>query len=182
MSSNFISAVQGLQVSAAPVQSFLDDNTFPDFASSSLALFGLGPEITHQVLEEVATELNKQACTSLGFEPDEFEEMGLAVMTPDTWSLGDQSPKQSIEWFLEHFPKDEKTYNNLPKWYPVGFIGIAEANWRDAGAVLVQYDVNKDDMTVKAMLLDPSKGGEALISLRQGDDDFDNIKKFHEKP
>ncbi|PHH90545.1 hypothetical protein CDD83_3350 [Cordyceps sp. RAO-2017] len=182
MSSNFISAVRGQHVSAAPVQSFLDDNSFPDFTSSSLALFSLGPDVGRQVLAEVATELNKQACAELGFEPDEFEELGLAAQIhPDSWSLGDQSPERAVQWFIERFPKNETIYNDLPKWYPIGFIGVAEANWREAGVVLVQYDAKEGEMTVRAILLDPSNAGAALISLRQGDDDFNNIKKFHEK-
>lgn len=79
----------------------------------------------------MATDINKQACESFAFDQAESEELGLTVIVPDAWNaLTDKSPEQSLK----------RIDTGQPKYFPIGFIGIVEANWKDTGVVLVNYD------------------------------------------
>lgn len=97
------------------------------------------------------------------------------------------------QWYLESFDKgfvdemeDGSKGDEDPKFYPLAFIGVDNADWNEkgVGVVLVYFDVlgqgsgdSKEGVMVKACRLDAEKMGAAVVSLRQGDDDIDNVKR-----
>lgn len=109
--------------------------------------------------------------------------MGHPTAVSDPWQLHEPSPREAALWCRADFDKRGSTGSTIdePQWYPLGFIGIMSDEWKENGVVLVFYDAladNSEDSSVPvvAFVVDPKEIGSCLISLRQGDDDIDNVK------
>jgi hypothetical protein len=183
MAAAFVEALNGLTVAPEPLQQFTSQNTFAEFYSSSFPVFALGSEMSESDLQQAAKVVNEQAQADLGFEDSELAEMGFAAVVPEPWQLHERSAPDAVRWYHEEFNKDGSRPVNDPQWYPLGFLGIVSRGWRKTGAVLVFYDAlphhPKDEpVAVKAFVVDPEKIGPAVISLRQGDDDYENVKRY----
>jgi hypothetical protein len=182
MATTFIRAIAGLTVPPDPLHRFTSRRDFAEFYSSSFPLFALGSEVTESDLKDAADAFNKQAQTELGFGDDEFAEMGLAAAVPQSWQLHEKLPPDAVRWFHQEFNKDGASSTNDPQWYPLGFLGIATKDWRKDGLVIVFYDAqsnhaNDKDIAIKAYKMNPEQVGASLIALRQGDDDYENVKR-----
>ncbi|CAE7195323.1 hypothetical protein CFE70_007564 [Pyrenophora teres f. teres 0-1] len=182
MAAAFVKALSGLTVAPEPLQQFTSQNTFAEFYSSSFPVFALGSEVSESDLQQAAKVVNEQAQAELGYEDEELAEMGYAAVVPEPWQLHGRRAPDAARWYHEEFNKDGTRSVNDPQWYPLGFLAIASSDWRDTGAVLLFYDAQhqhpKDEpVTVKAFVVDPEKIGPTIISLRQGDDDYENVKR-----
>jgi hypothetical protein len=182
MAAAFVEALNGLTVAPEPLQQFTSQNTFAEFYSSSFPVFALGSKVSKSDLQQAAKVVNEQAQAELGFEDSELAEMGYAAVVPESWQLHKRSAPDVARWYHEGFNKDGSRTVNDPQWYPLGYLGIASSDWGKTGAVLVFYDARhqhpKDEpVAVKAFVVDPENIGPAVISLRQGDDDHENLKR-----
>jgi hypothetical protein len=182
MATDFVDALDGLTVTAEGLQQFTFQNTFPEFYSSSFAIFALGPEVSKSDLEEAAKAINEQAQAELGFDDSELAEMGYAAAVSDLCQLHQGSAPDVARYYCERFDKAGSRTVNDPSWYPLGFLGIVSADWRKQGVVLVFYDARHrqpqaEPIAVRAFMVDSQKTGQAVISLRQGDDGYENVKK-----
>jgi hypothetical protein len=186
MAAAFAQAVDGLTLPLGLLHEFTTRNDFAEFYSSSFPVFALGTQVSESDLNQTANTANEQACTELGFQDVELKEMGYAAAVPQLWRLHWRAPLDVVQWYHEAFDKAGNTgTGNIvdPQWYPLGFLGITSPDWKRSGAVLVFYDAlpgqsDSQDVTVKAYRVDPIKVGATLISLRQGDDDYDNVKRW----
>jgi hypothetical protein len=171
MATDFVDALDGLTVTAEGLQQFTFQNTFPEFYSSSFAIFALGPEVSKSDLEEAAKAINEQAQAELGFDDSELAEMGYAAAVSDLCQLHQGSAPDVARYYCERFDKaGSRTVN------------IVSADWRKQGVVLVFYDARHrqpqaEPIAVRAFMVDSQKTGQAVISLRQGDDGYENVKK-----
>ncbi|KAJ4347490.1 hypothetical protein N0V95_005411 [Ascochyta clinopodiicola] len=182
MAAAFVKALNGLNLAPEPLQQFTSQDTFAEFFSSSFPVFALGSEVSKSDLQQAAKVVNQQARTELGFEDLELAEMGYAAAVPEPWRLHERSAPDAARWYHKEFNKDGSGNVSNPQWYPLGFLGIVSGNWRKTGAVLVFYDARhqhpeNEPVPVKAFVVDPEKIGPTVISLRQGDDDYENIKQ-----
>jgi hypothetical protein len=182
MAATFVHTVNGMAVVPGPLKRFTSRRDFAEFYSSSLPVFALGPDVPRTDLGEVANHANEQARAELGFEDVELAEMGYAAAVPQAWQLYERSPQDAVRWYHNEFNKDGDSYTDDPQWYPLGFLGITSSNWKQTGIVLIFYDAwpgqpDNENVTVKANVVDPEKIGSTMISLRQGDDDYENVKK-----
>ncbi|EDU46312.1 hypothetical protein PtrSN002B_007635 [Pyrenophora tritici-repentis] len=182
MAAAFVEALNGLKVAPKPLQQFTSQNTFAEFYSSSFPVFALGSGVSNSDLQQATRVINQQAEADLGYEESELAEMGYAAAVPEPWQLHERSAPDAARWYHEEFNKDGPRSANDPQWYPLGFLGIISSDWMETGAVLVFYDARHQHPTdepvaVKAFVLDPEKIGPAVISLRQGDDDYENVKR-----
>jgi hypothetical protein len=177
MASTFIQGIKGLAMPPGPLEKFTSRNDFAEFYSSSFPLFALGSEVSESELKEAANTINKQAATELGFDDTELAEMGYAACVPQPWQLYEKTPRDAVRWYHEQFDKDGTSETEDPQWYPLGFLGIASNDWERTGIVIVYYDAQpgSEQVPVKAFKADSAKVGSAIISLRQGDDDYDNV-------
>lgn len=186
----FVDQVNNLIISTASLQRFSSRNSFPEFYSSAFPIFSLSPSVSVNDLNLAIDQINAQACAEISFSRAELEEMGLAARLPTPWDLNCKEPEEVMRWYLESFDKSPNLENDNedrkrdPEFYPLGFIGIDSPYWQEKGigAVLVYYDVighRTDDerITIKAFRVDPETIGAAVISLRQGDDDIDNVRR-----
>lgn len=181
MAADFVEALNGMTVAPEPLQPYSSQNTFPEFYSSSFPVFALGSQVSASDLQEAATVVNEQAQAELGFEESELAEMGYAASVPEPWQL-EKSAADAACWYHEEFKKNGSRTVDNPQWYPLGFLGVLSNEWRKTGIVLVFYDVRHqhpedEQVAVKAFVVDPEKIGSTAISLRQGDDDYENVKQ-----
>jgi hypothetical protein len=179
MATAFIEAIEGLTVSPRPLEKFTSRNDFAEFHSSSFPLFALEPGVSESDLKAAADMINKQAATELGFGEKELAEMGYAASVPQPWQLHEKAPPDAVRWYHDKFDKEGSSETDDPQWYPLGFLGIASKDWRETGVVVVFYDAQpgSEDVPIKAYRADPQKIGSIAIDLRQGDDDYDNVKR-----
>jgi hypothetical protein len=87
-----------------------------------------------------------------------------------------------VRWYHDAFDCDGNGENDEPQWYPLGFIGVSDSNWRERGVVLVHLDAQQgqtreEEITVNAYRLHAGQIGPTIVSLCQGDDDYENFKK-----
>lgn len=181
MATGFVQAVNGLTVASGPLRQFISQNSFADFSSSSFPVFALGSQVSESDLQQAAKVINEQAQVELGFEDSELAEMGYAAVVPTPWQLHERSAPDAVRWYHEEFNKGGSRGTDDPQWYPLGFLGIVSCDWRETGVVLVFYDARHqhpedEPVAIKAFVVDPEKIGPAVISLRQGDDDYENVK------
>jgi hypothetical protein len=183
MDAAFIRAVNDRSVPLGSLQDFTTQNTFAEFYSSSFPVFAIGNQVSELDITKVIDTANEQACIELGFEDAELKEMGYAAAIPHPWRLSEEDPLDVVRWYQDAFDKIGSTGDVAnPQWYPLGFLGITSPNWRVEGVVLTFYNALSGQsgyqrVSVKAFRLDAEKIGLTLISLRQGDDDYESVKK-----
>jgi hypothetical protein len=183
MDAAFVRAVNNRSVPLGSLQDFTTQNNFAEFYSSSFPVFAIGNNVSELEVTKAVDTVNEQACIDLGFEDAELKEMGYAAAIPHPWRLPEEEPLDAVRWYQDDFDKMGSTgVIAYPQWYPLGFLGILSPDWRVKGVVLVFYDAvsgqsGNQEVSVKACRLDPEKIGLTLTSLRQGDDDYENIKK-----
>jgi hypothetical protein len=182
MATAFVQAADGLNVPAGPLQDFTSRRDFAEFYSSSFPVFSLGMHVSESDMRLLVDTANQQACVYLGFDDAELVEMGCVAAIPETCQLYDMTPLKVVQWYHERFSKSGTSSGGDPHWYPIGFLGIVSPDWRKDGVVLVFYDalpgqLQNENVAVRSYRLDPEKIGSALIDFRQGDDDYENIKR-----
>jgi hypothetical protein len=183
MTATFVQTVNGMTVLPGPLQRFTSRREFAEFYSSSFPVFALGTDVSRTDLREVTNQANEQARAELSFEEAELAEMGYAAAVPQAWQLYERAPQDAVRWYRNEFNKAGDSYTDDPQWYPLGFLGITSPDWKQTGIVLIFYDAwpehpDNENVTVKAFVVDPKKIGITLIDLRQGDDDYENVKKW----
>lgn len=182
METVFVRIIDGLSVPLGLLHKFTSQNDFPKFFASSFPVFALDYRVSELDLRQVADLANEQARAELGFAEEELIEIGYAAAIPQPWQLCEKLPPDAMPWYHEQFNKFASSTSRDPKWYPLGFLGIASLDWKKKVVVLVFYDALHNqtcdsDVPVRAFIVDPSQIGPTLISLRQGDDDYENTKK-----
>ncbi|KAG9197644.1 hypothetical protein G6514_001168 [Epicoccum nigrum] len=185
MAATYVKSLDGFTVQPEPLQPYTSQPSFAEFYSSSFPVFALSSQVSEYDLQQAAKVINDQARESLGFSDEELEEMGYPAAVSDPWQLHEPSPREAALWYLTNFDKRGSSTFEEPQWYPLGFIGIMFINWKETGVVLVFYDALAENskhslVSVVAFVVDPNKIGSSLISLRQGDDDIDNRRRFEE--
>jgi hypothetical protein len=185
MTTTFIQAADGLKVPAGPLQRFTSRRDFAEFYPSSFAVFALGSAVSESDMRLAVQTANQQACADLGFDDAELAEMAYVAAIPQQWQLHEKRPLDLVRWYHESFNKNGTSSSDDPQWYPIGFLGIASPDWKKDGVVLVFYDappgqLENEEVTVRCYRLDPEKIGPTLIDFRQGDDEYNNIKRWTE--
>jgi hypothetical protein len=183
MAAAFVKIVDGLTVPPGPLQQFTSRRDFAEFPSSSVPIFALEAQVSELDLKQAADKANEQACAELCFDDAELAEMGYAAAVPQPWQLHERALKDVVRWYHEDFNKSGPSSTDNVQWYPLAFPGIDSADWRATGAVLVFYDArsrqsDNEDVVVKAYRVDSNQIGPTLISLRQGHDDHENVKRW----
>jgi len=182
MANAFVQSIDSMSIPLGHLQKYTSSNSFAEFYSSTFPIFALSPEVSKTDLLQVAGKANEQAQQELGFSCAELADMGLAAGIPDHWELRKQSPPEAVRWYHDAFDCDGDSENDEPQWYPLGFIGVLGLDWRERGVVLVYLDAQQgqtreEEITVNAYRLHAGQIGPTIVSLRQGDDDYENVKK-----
>jgi hypothetical protein len=183
MATAYVQAADSLYVPAGPLQCFTSRRDFSEFYSSSFPVFSLGPDVSESDMRLLVDTANQQARVYLGFDDAELAEMGYVAAIPNLCQLHDKTPLEAVQWYHERFSKSGTGSAGDPQWYPIGFLGIVSPDWREDGVILVFYDAlpenpDNENVAVRSYRLDPEKIGSALIDFRQGDDDYENIKRW----
>jgi hypothetical protein len=179
----FVSAVNNLAVPLGLLQDFTTQSSFAEFYTSSFPVFAIGHQVPQSDVNKVVDIANEQACTELSFEAAELKDMGYAAAIPRPWRLPKEDSLDAVGWYQNAFDKIGSTGDTAnPQWYPLGFLGITSPDWRIKGVVLVFYDAlygqsSNQEVSVNAHRLNPQLIGPTVICLRQGDNDYENIKK-----
>lgn len=182
MAAAFDEALNHLTVVPEPLQRFTSQNTFAELYSSSFPVFALRSEVSKSDLQQAVKVVNEQAHAELGIGDSDLAEISYAAVVPEPWQLHERSASDAARWYHDESNKDGCRTVNDPQWYPLGFLGIVSSDWRKTGAVLVFYDAShrhpkEEQVAVKAFVVDLEKIGPAVISLRQGDNDFGDVKR-----
>lgn len=129
--------------------------------------------------------MNRQAQTELGLTASELAEMGSAALVPARWQICTKTPQEVARWYQENFSQLVSGSAEGPEWYPLGFIALIFNGWRETGFILVYLDAwpqhpENAPVPVKAFVVDGEKIRSAVIILRQGDDDYENVKRYNQ--
>lgn len=165
----------------APVRRFVDANNFPDYGLSSFPLFSLGP-VPKSTLEEISRTINEQTRDMLGFDVREYEELGLVIDIPENWDLSGKTVEEAVQDFFALMESDERLPSGDPKWYPVSFVGVLQKDWHNKGLVMAYLEDDKERgyLELKSCVVGSDRLGDSLISLRQGDNYFDDEVQYIE--
>ena len=165
--------------SAEPIHEFINANCFPDFGSSSFPVFALGP-VSYPDLKHISAVVNEQARAEINFDPDEFEELGHVIDVPEQWDLNGKSIEEAVRHYFSLFDPCERLKNGDPKWYPVGFVAALKKEWQNKGLILGYLQKEEGYLAFKSCVVKPDELGGCLISFRQGNAEFDHVRKFLE--
>jgi hypothetical protein len=182
MASAFVKTVDSLSLQLGPLQKFIRRNDFPEFFKSAFPVFALDTRVSESDLKQLADTANRQAQAELGFDEAELKEMGYVAAIPQPWQLCERAPIDVVRWYHDEFDKSGSSSTREPQWYPLGFLGVTLSDWKNAGVLLVFYDAVHDqasnsDVPVRSFVIDPDQIGSTLISLRQGDTDYEAIRR-----
>lgn len=162
----FIDSVTNLPLSPTTLKSSTSRASFPKFYSPAFPIFSLHPSISASDLTSAITQINQQACTELTFLPEQLAEAGLAAALPTLWQMHNRDPAGAVTWFLDDVEKGSADEPADPKWYPHGFIGVDNVEWRKKGVgiAFIYFDMQgqgteSERVDVKAFRVDAEKLG-----------------------